>query len=308
MLIGHDKVKKFFDTARAAGSPAHAYCLVGPAQVGKRTLARQVAAELLKCDEARLEQQPDFYFVKRLEDEKTGKLKKDVSVAQARELRARLGRRPWLGGYQVTIIDEAELLNEESANALLKTLEEPGLKNVIFLLTEDDRALLPTIRSRCQVLFCATVADDILSAGLSAAGSARSSAGQDGFAPDKISEVLPLALGRPGRAIQFLEDETLLPAYRQETGRWTKLIGRSFAEKLKLIEDLFGDKNDAVRGRDGLQAILDIWTLLWRERLLSGASGSAGAVGRIDDIIRAKQQLRQNGHPRLILENLILSY
>ena len=48
-------------------------------------------------------------------------------------MRGRLQNRSWLGGYQITIIDEAELLNEESGNALLKILEEPGERNVFFL-------------------------------------------------------------------------------------------------------------------------------------------------------------------------------
>ena len=97
--------------------------------MGKRKIAQFVASQLLGVSEDKLTTHPDYYYLARLSDEKLASLK-DISIGQAREMRGRLQNRSWLGGYQITIIDEAELLNEESGNALLKILEEPGERNV----------------------------------------------------------------------------------------------------------------------------------------------------------------------------------
>ena len=138
MLIGHAKILEFFENALKSGSLSHAYCFVGQGQVGKRTLAKILAAKILKTDLSKLSCHPDFYYLERIEDEKTGKLKKEISIAQARYLKTHLIGKSWSGGYKVVIVDEAELLNEESSNALLKTLEEPKAKTIFFLLTENE--------------------------------------------------------------------------------------------------------------------------------------------------------------------------
>ena len=127
-IIGHSKIISFFETAIAKNKLAQSYCFAGRDQVGKKTIAHHLAAKILNIQENKLDTYPDFYYLSRQIDEKTGKLKKEISIAQARQIKDRLGSKAWFGGYQVIIIDEAELLNEESGNALLKLLEEAGAK------------------------------------------------------------------------------------------------------------------------------------------------------------------------------------
>ena len=165
-MIGYGAQKKYFLEALHAGSLAHAYILVGPDGVGKRTLAMEVAAELMQVPVEKVTVNPNFLYVRRLEDEKTGKLKKELSVAQARELRARLAGSAWGSGYRVVVIDEVELLNAEAANALLKLLEEPPKDTVFFLLTNNDVQLLPTIISRGVRIVLAPLGDSELGAAL----------------------------------------------------------------------------------------------------------------------------------------------
>ena len=139
-------------------------------------------------------------------------------------MRGVLQNRSWLGGYQITIIDEAELLNEESGNALLKILEEPGERNVFFLLTEDDASLLSTVRSRCQLFYLPLVAVEEIFNELKKLGHdeniARASAA--------------IAWGRPGRAIGFAESPEERENYLKEVARWEKTLDEPFYLKIKI--------------------------------------------------------------------------
>ncbi len=308
MIIGHQKIVQFFDNTIKNGSLGHSYGLVGADQVGKRTVAKYLATVLLGVTAEKLPAHPDYYFLERETDEKTGKLKKDISVKQARSLRERLQNRSWLGGYQVVIIDEAETLNEESNNALLKILEEPPAQCVFFLLTVDEKQLLPTIRSRCQFLDRSPVSAHEIKSGLMARGEESAHA----------ELIATLSWGRPGRAINLSEDKELFEINIKETDRFRKMVGKPFFEKIKLSEDLFGDKTDSVRTRGRLQEVIDIWMMIWCELLGKRTELTADmafddisttqAAGIIKDLHRAKAMLDQNIHPKLLLEQIFLKF
>ena len=262
----------------------------------KRTLARQFAASLLKVSEEKLDSHPDFFYLERAEDEKTGKLKKDIIISQSRDLRARLQSRSWLNGYRVSIIDEAELLNGASGNALLKILEEPPEKSVLFLLTENDQVVLPTIKSRAPALFFSLVKNEEIVQGLIGMGKTK----------EEAERAAEWSWGRPGKAIELANSKDLQTDYLKELERWKKIIDQPFYSKLKIIEEIFGDKNDAVRGRGKLQNILDIWIMEWRKKMLEKKSNNAPEI--IDTLCEAKTFLRQNIHPRLLIEQAILKF
>lgn len=315
-MIGHELILQFLMTAQAENQLAQVYCFAGPDQVGKRTLAKELGAKLLKIDQNKLDNHPDYTYIERLVDTKSGKLKKEVSVAQARELRGKLDRRSWLGGYHIVIINEAELLNEESSNALLKTLEEPAHKTLIFLITNNDAALLPTIRSRSQVIYFSLVPDSVLVSGLLAKG----------FAFELIETVVPLALGRPGLALHLLEDETFRAHYYEELNRFRLLLGQPFYAKVAAIEVLFKDKEEGgERQRERLFVMLDLWLVAWRILLLNkldlakpqGAFSQAMLgvdfsieviVANLQKVIEAKAQLRYNVNQRLLIEQCLLTF
>ncbi len=237
-------------------------------------------------------------------------------MAQAREMRARLQLKSWFGGYQVMLIDEAELLNEESANALLKILEEPPEKSLIILLTENDFALPATVRSRCQCFYFSLVPEREIVESLL----------KNGYAAATAALSAKLAWGRPGRAITLAENAEALSVSEGEVKRFQKLLGVPFYSKLKLIEEIFGDKDDAVRGRERLQNILDIWILEWRQLLLfkNNSAGnkengawlerearrfSQSALREIIDLlVEAKTLLGRNIHPRLLVERVLLNF
>lgn len=316
MIIGHQPIIQFFERALAQGSLAHAYCLVGPDQVGKRTVARYIASKLLGREADRLETSPDFYYLERTIDPKTGKMKRELTVAQARELRERLQHRSWGGGYQVFIIDEIESLNEEAANALLKILEEPPEQTIVFLLTEDDLALPATIRSRTQLFYFSLVPERELRAGLKSLE----------HSEQATLTAISFGAGRPGRALTVLADNELRAQWEGEQQRLTGMLQQPFHTKLAAIEDIFGEKEgDSIKNRERLAKTLEIWILFFRQLLLqkSGARATArwqieknvGATfsarqlgGMIEGLMTARRLVEQNIHPRLLVEQLVLHF
>ncbi len=246
----------FFDNAIKSGNLAHAYCFIGCDQTGKRAVAKYLSAKILGVAEEKLDKYPDFCYLERGIDEKTDKLKKNISIAQARDLRARLANHSWFGGYQVAVVNEAELFNSESANALLKILEEPGAKSVFFLLAENEQTVLPTIRSRCQQFYFGLVAEEIISTGLTARG----------VEEETAKRLAGFAWGRPGRAIAMAEDQELENQYIIELQRWQKMIGAPLHVKWKQLDDLFAEKEDTARRQLRLKKVLDILTMLKKSR------------------------------------------
>jgi len=304
MIIGHDRIVKFFDNAIKNGGIGHAYCLVGSHGIGKRTLANYISAQLLQTEASKLHTNPDYYYLERATDEKTGKLKKEISVKQARDLRERLHSSSWLGAGQAVIIDEAELLNTEASNALLKILEEPPKKSIIFLLTTDDNLLLPTIRSRCQTFYLSFVSDAEIGESLKTLGADEHTAG----------EIVKMAWGRPGRAIEAFNDILVRQNYRDEITRVRNLISQPFYGKVAALEDLFGKKDeDHISKRDQWKAVLDIWQMEFRN-ILFGKSDWAKKftqtqiVTILDKIKLAQDLMGKNINPRLIIEEILFKF
>jgi DNA polymerase-3 subunit delta' len=132
-------------TAAVAEGPAHAYLLHGPAGVGKRAAARSFAAALLG-DERRVEAgtHPDLFLLEALGDM--------IRIDEIRALHRDLHMRPFEADRRVYVIADAQLLNEDAADALLKDLEEPPSYAVLVLVADELGPLPSTIRSRCQLV------------------------------------------------------------------------------------------------------------------------------------------------------------
>jgi len=138
------EAKRLLGAALADG-PAHAYLLHGPAGVGKRTAAFAFAAALLG-DERRVlaRTHPDLYLLEPL-----GEM---IRIDDVRALRHDLHMRPFEGDRRVYVVLDAQRLNEDAADALLKDLEEPPPYAVIVLVASELGPLPPTILSRCQLV------------------------------------------------------------------------------------------------------------------------------------------------------------
>ncbi len=289
-IIGHDKILNFFDKIIENDSLSHAYLFVGPDRVGKKAVAQQIGSKLLKINRNKLEHNPDYTFVGQIFDEKTGKTKKDISITQMRELRDSLSHRSYLGGYKIAIIDGAEKMSISASNALLKTLEEPSKKTIIFLITDNDEELPQTIRSRSQAVYFSLVKEEDLKK------------------IERDEERIKLSQGRPGRLFDWQNNEEDFIEYKKEVERFKSLEQKPFFEKIKIVEELFGDKVDHIATRENLDNILQIWLLQVRERILSNIDSQENKIFLQTEkqIVKTRDLLKKNIHPRLLVENILL--
>ena len=184
ILFGHAEARAMLAGAFAAGKLPHALILAGPQGIGKATLAFHLANFLLaNPDPARRPAigQPDVsssqfrqiasgahpsvLHLTRPVNERTKGFKTVVTVDEIRRVNRFLSMTAHDGGWRVVIIDPADDMNINAANALLKNLEEPPAKTVFVLITHSLGALLPTIRSRSQTIRLSPLSDaDLLDA------------------------------------------------------------------------------------------------------------------------------------------------
>jgi DNA polymerase-3 subunit delta' len=174
--------------------PAHSYLLHGPSGTGKRAAARAFAAELLgreapDPDNARVRVQhgthPDLTWV--VPGGAHEMLRRDVDEAVV----GAATRTPFEAPWRVFVIERADTMNDEAANSLLKTLEEPPHYVVLLLLTDRPSQVLPTIASRCQPVRFDAVGADALAERLQSRG----------VAPDAARACARLSLGDGSRAL-----------------------------------------------------------------------------------------------------------
>ncbi len=204
-VLGHDAIKQEWLAAEASGKLHHGWLLRGPRGIGKARLALQFAAKLLGGDPhlattadspvGRLiaaGSHPDLRVIRRPVDDK-GKQKSEIPVDSVRELSEFFALRPAMGGWRVAIIDAVDELNRFGANAILKTLEEPPPRAVLFLISHGEQILLPTVRSRCRVLRLGPLSERDTLAVLA----------NNGLDADRAGQVAQLAPGRPGRSLQI---------------------------------------------------------------------------------------------------------
>ena len=170
-LFGHEAAEQEFAAAFAGGRMHHAWMLSGPAGIGKATLAyrvakfalatpqeRSAATDLAISDKSiaaaqvRALSHPGLAIVRRAYDTKTKRFPATIPVDSVRELKTFLGRTADEGAWRIVIVDSADELNLNAANALLKALEEPPRRTIFLLVVAQPQRLLRTIRSRCRTL------------------------------------------------------------------------------------------------------------------------------------------------------------
>ncbi|MET0431593.1 MAG: DNA polymerase III subunit delta' [Hyphomicrobium sp.] len=220
-LYGQEAAQDTFPEALASGRMHHAWLLAGAAGIGKATLAYQVArAALAQPDErdmfgqglaiepdSRTDRQvralshPALFVIRRPYDPKNKRFSQIIPVDEVRRLKGFLSLSSGDEGRRVVIVDSADDLNQNAANALLKSLEEPPGRTIFLLITSAPGRLLATIRSRCRVITMPPLSDSDLKRAVSQALTA---AGQGVPEAHDWEKLAPLAGGSVGRALVLL--------------------------------------------------------------------------------------------------------
>lgn len=274
MLIGHEQPWASWRRARSNERMHHAWLLTGKSGVGKARFAQAAARELVGA-EPTADHHPDILTLtygpkddkeeRKRQDGKAFERARSIRIGQIRTLQQRLTTRPTLGTKRAVIIDPADDLERNAANALLKSLEEPPAGTVFLLVSHSPARLLPTIRSRCRMLRFPVLADSDLDMLISRHA--------PGAGLEERRAAIKAAAGSPGAALAFVD---------MGLGKVAKIMRSlrdegdpTFAKRGELAAQI-GPRPD----RDRLRAILD----LSRATLIESAEsrGATSARASID--------------------------
>jgi len=327
-LVGHERVVRALAQANATGTAHHAYLFQGPAGVGKRQAAFGFAA-LVNCTGDSAEPgriacgtcrhcrriatmardpeataHPDVLSL--VPDGRT------IKIAQVRDVLRMVPFPPIEARFRFVIIDPADVLGEEAANALLKTLEEPPSRTRFILLSSRPAALLTTIKSRCQRMVFGRIPDDALVELLVDA---------HGWSRAQAERLVPVADGSVGAALA-LEGDPVMAARDEIMARFLGITlgdrGASLALAAKIAEH--GGARDTIINllerllRDALLIRLGVPQRLFHEDLRPAITEWAARISapsllaRLEVLAETRRGLAvYYTNPRLTLERLLLA-
>ncbi len=301
-IIGHSQIRQYFSTLVDRRHLHHAYCFVGPEHVGKRTVAFNLAALLLDTPVEKVQVHPNFLSVTIERDEKKDKTRHAIDIAQIRQMISSFSLTQTTDHYQVAIIDPADLLTTAASNALLKTLEEPRKNTVIILIAQSEDGLLATVRSRSHTIRFGPVSQSDLETYAQHAGIERETA-------EKLSMS---ACGLPGLMKTWIETPELLREYQKQIQEFVGLLGQPLYKKMKFVDSVLADDKDHQEAKERLIHLLGVWQLVGREYLHKNLDQQSTwpqdrVMLALDRMQQTKVFLRQNIHPRLLIEHVMIA-
>ncbi len=326
--VGHDKATVSLERAVEDGRLSHAYLLTGPPRVGKRTLALDIARAVncpepsrpcgacRQCDRITQGLHADVYVVGLLPFESDeARTRTAISIDQVREAQRMAALKPYEGAGRVFIFENTELLSEQAANALLKTLEEPPEQVTLVLLATAAELLPETIVSRCTVIRLRPLNHALVEEVLRDA---------HGATPELARRIARASRGRLGWALDALADPALLESRAQQLEELLAATYGTLEQRFGLASSL---ATRFTRDRADAGRVLALWLDWWRDVMMANhgapnlvanvdyrrhVDAAAGSLAphqiadAINAITEAWDRLEANVNPRLALEGLML--
>jgi DNA polymerase-3 subunit delta' len=332
-MIGHEWAVEYLQRSIASGHTAHAYLITGPAGIGKALLALRMAqvfnceqsgdAPCLQCRACRRiasGNHPDVRLAS-MQTQAAGvkasdaARQKDLKIDTVRAWQRDIALKPYEGRHRVFILHDAERLNEEASNAMLKTLEEPP-PFAMLILVANNTNLLATIVSRCQVIRLRPLPREHVAQALIT---------HAGVEPERAALLAAWSNGRIGWALHAASSPDEILARQEQLETLLALHSQPHSISFRWAED----RSKEYRGGEQTTVLdwLDLWQSWWRDLLLTaaGCPESITHIDRREDLERearryklqeiyrfvvrldeAARQLRENVNPQLALENLLL--
>ncbi len=315
-ILGHARIVDVLQRSLRSGKTAHSYLFEGVPGSGRKKTALTLIQALFcstqpddacgicgSCRKVEGGNHPDIHLIAPLPD------KRDISIEQLREMQHVLSLRPYEAPRKACIIDPAERMSVSAANSLLKTLEEPPGNALIILLTENAGMLLPTVRSRCQLIPFAPLSPEHILTLLE----------RNGMAPETAALVAPMSGGSMQRAME-LDNESLTLRRQAVLTSIGKMTIHQIATVFDASEQLSGN-------RDATLELLDMLLSFFRDAVHLGA-GSGDIVNRsvrpaiesiaanrsfpgnlelLERIYETRRAVQRNANTKLALDNLFMT-
>jgi len=309
MIIGHQKQLNYLKRMAESGKIPHALLFSGQKKLGKKTIALEFISWLFEEPGVpKILGHPDFILIepqeKHPEAERSSLrgspapssalVRGQIQINQIRDLSWRLSLKPIKAKLKAVIIDEAHSMTPEAQNCFLKTLEEPKGNTILILITEKPNFLLPTIVSRCQIIKFYPVKKDEIERYLK---------NQEGLSKEEIEEILEIAQGRPGRAVELAFAKEKFEFYKKRMKELAKIFNSNLSSRFQYAKEISTKEN--------LQEILEIWLNYFRNIFIKNCSTpSAKHLGNILQQIQRTIYLisTTNVNPRLALEILMMNF
>ncbi|MEX2599853.1 MAG: DNA polymerase III subunit [Dehalococcoidia bacterium] len=321
-LHGHDAAVHVLESALRDGRLHHAHLITGPGRVGKRTLALQLAqaATCAESDEGCRDRvasgrHPDVRMLS-VDSEAAEGPRTLIGIEAIRDVISSAHLQPYEGRMRVFIIDGADRMSTDAANALLKVLEEPPAGVLLLLLSDNPEGVLPTVRSRCQSMELRPLPVEQVAALL-----------RDEYqvSGEQAQVLARLSRGCIGWAIEAARDPSPMAAVHQQVERIVDTISGGLEERFAYAEGLARRfQRDRAAGREELflwmrwlrdvllvqQGCSDgIVNISWRETIGNHAQAMTPAqtVRWIHQTTETVEALDRNANARLALEALMLN-
>ncbi len=284
-VIGHERVVRLLQQSIRNERLSHAYLFVGPAGVGKTTLARTLAQAVLcqaedvatrpcgQCRACQLIAQDRHPDVRMVAPPGPGRA---LGIDQVRALQREASLSPMEAPWKVFIVCELDRATPQAANALLKTLEEPPPQVLLLLTAHQREALLPTVLSRCQVITLRPLPVETVEAALRERWQ---------VPPEEAALWARLSGGCPGKAVNALADENARVWRLERLLEMQQVLAAGWGTRLQWAEKL-SQRPDEVR------ATLALWLSWWRDVMLVQAR-CADQITHIDQRAALEEAAQQ---------------
>ncbi|MGA7677117.1 MAG: DNA polymerase III subunit delta' [Dehalococcoidia bacterium] len=324
--IGQPEALALLEHSLRTGNLAHAYLFMGAPNIGKTTLALDLAravncqgseppcGECQSCHRIADGKHTDITIISLNSAKDSGETKSrvEISIDDIRELQHSASLPPYEGKCKVFIIDGAEYLSTEAANCLLKTIEEPPPHIMILLLTAEEPRLLPTVVSRCQRIELKPMPSDEIEKILIES---------HGVDCDRARLLSGLSQGCLGWAIRVSANDSYLAQRTQRLTEMFSLIDAGWEERFSYAAKLGNDRKSA-------EEIIKLWLVWWRDVMLNkcGCQQTTTNVDYIskleewaqmlslleirnfiDSLRQSLNQIAVNANLRLVFEILMLN-
>jgi len=256
MIIGHQRILKFFKKSIENKRLSHAYLFTGSSHLGKKTFAFEII-KMLTGEEMNMAVHPDIIILepKEVETDKGVKKESEITIGQIREIQRQFSMFAYRSLYKIALINHAERMTSQAGNCLLKTLEEPNSKTILILITSNSELILPTIASRCQKINFLPVAEKEIKEKIESIPDLPKINKED------LNQIIRLSNGHPGLAIQYIRNQELFKKQNNLITHLENLLRSNINDRYKYAEEMSKNIIDT-------QKTLSYWLFWFRDLLL----------------------------------------